>query len=206
MIMLILFSVPIAYSKPSNASIDYLTDIVYQDCQNKDLYIKDGFIVNTQTNKTVTLINWSYPDSFVRRIIELFGDHEPYDSYNKGVSISMGSQNGEGILKCGSHSLDINQFTYFWDGVRVDLPKEEILQTYGDNSPIVKNNGENNKIAIGQNNQIIETHVKDSLVTNSSSSWSITILNIPIDIFSFSVGGISVVIIVLYRRRKSKKS
>jgi hypothetical protein len=203
-VLFILLSVPIAYSKPSDVSIDYLTNIVYQDCQNKDLHIKDGFIINTQTNKTVTLINWFYPYSTVRRIIELFGNLEPFDLENGEITIS-GNGNGIGILKCGSHSLDINQFTYFWDGVRVDLPKEEIMQTYGNNSPIVKNNGENNKIAIGQNNQISETHVKDSPVTN----WSITILNIPIDLVSFSLGGFSVGSIGLYlfiRRRKSKKS
>ncbi len=198
-VLFTLLSVPIAYSKQSDASIDYITNIVYQDCQNKDLNIKDGFIFNTQTNKTVTLIPWFYSNTTVRRIIELLSETEPFDLNLGGAAISVG-KDGTGILKCGSHSLDINQFTYLWDGVKLDLPKEEIMQTYGNNSPIVKNNGNNNQIAAGQNNQI----------TNSSSSWSITILNIPIDVASFSLGGLSVGSVVsvyfLIRQRKNKQS
>lgn len=162
------------------------------------------YIINSVTNKTVTVIDWYYPNSTVRRIIELFGDLEPFNLQTGGVVIGANGGDGTGILKCGNHNLDINQFTYFWDGVRLDLPKEEILQTYGNNSPIVKNNGDNNQIAVGQNNQISEKHV-----TNSSSSWSITILNIPIDIASFSLGGFSVGSVALYfiiRQRKNKQS
>jgi hypothetical protein len=203
--LLTLMLVPAAYSKPSDMFIDHLSDIVYNDCQNKDLYIKDGFIINTVTNKTVTLINWPYPYSYIRRIIELFGNYEPFDLQNGGITIS-GNGDGIGILKCGDHSLDINQFTYFWDGVRVDVPKEEIMQTYGNYSPIIKNNGDNNKIAIGQNNQVSETHVNNSPVTNTSGSLSVTIFNIPIDILSFSFGGITIFGgLTLYRFLKKKK-
>lgn len=174
-VLITLLSVPIAYSKPTDASVDYLTNIVYQDCQNKDLHIKDGFIINAETNKTVTLINWFYPKSTVRRIIELFGNYEPFDLDMGGMIMSVG-KNGAGILKCGSHNLDINQYTYFWDGVRVDLPKEEILQ-YQTYNTAINNQGnlvqglENNNITQKQTNTEINNLTLNLQESKKENFW-----------------------------------
>ncbi|MFA5259014.1 MAG: hypothetical protein WC402_02975 [Candidatus Pacearchaeota archaeon] len=140
----------------SSLFVDHLSKTIYNDCQNKDIIIKEGYIQNTLTNKSVTILPWQYSYDNVHRIIEILGNYEPYEFFqgsceNKGVSIS--GIPGCKILSCGDKYLDVNQYTYFWNGVRVDVPKEEFntynAQTSGDNSPAVAGNNNN----IQQNNK-----------------------------------------------------
>lgn len=191
-LLLILSSVP-TNAKSSDLFIDHLSDIIFKDCQNQDLHIKNNFIFSTVTNKTVTLISWPYDYSTLRKIIQLLGENEPFDfiqATNSGSVTMTGNGNGIGILKCGEYNLDINQYTYFWRGTRVDVPKEEFKTTYGNNSPIVETHGENSPVAIGGN------------------SWVISIFNISVREIEFSLGGFSVGGLTVYfiLKRKSKKS
>ncbi len=144
-----------ALAKSSDLFIDYLTDEVYSDCVGKDLNIKEPFIQNTLTNKSVTLVPWPYDKSTLRRIIELLGNYEPWDFFqgtceNRGVSIG-GSKNGCSVLSCGDNKLDINQFTYFWNDERVDIPREEFTTVYGDN---IETHGDESPVTTGDNSPI----------------------------------------------------
>lgn len=128
LIIILLICVSPVMAKSSDIFIDHLSSIVYVGCQGKDLIIKEPFIVNTRTNETITLIPWAYSYETLRKVIQIFGDMEPWNFFqgtceNKGVTIG-GSKDACGILKCGDNTLDINQYTYLWNGERVDVPKE----------------------------------------------------------------------------------
>ena len=147
----------VATASSDNLFVDHLTDKVYQDCYEKDLHINKPYIVDTNTNKSVDLIKWPYNYQVLRRIIELFGNIEPFAFFqgtcdNKGVTIS--GADGCGILTCNGHKLDINQYTYFWDGIRISVPREEFKTTYGTNSPIIETHGEESPVTTGDNSPI----------------------------------------------------
>lgn len=146
-------------AKSSDIFIDYLTDMIYEDCQGNDIQINQPYIINTKTNESVDVITWPYSYQDLRRIIELFGEMEPFAFYqgtceNKGVSIS--GADGCGILACQDNRLDINQYTYFWNGVRVAVPKEEFKTTFGPNSPIVETYGDKSPVTTGDNSPVTQ--------------------------------------------------
>jgi hypothetical protein len=144
-------------AKSSEMFIDYLTDEVYDSCAGKNLNIKEPFIQDTLTNESVTLIPWPYDKLILRRIIELLGNYEPWDFFhgtcdNKGISMG-GSKDGCGILSCENNKLDINQYTYFWNDERVDVPQEYFKTVYGDNIET----GDNSQVTTGDNSPINQT-------------------------------------------------
>jgi hypothetical protein len=159
-IMIVSFALgTITSAKSSDIFIDYLTDMVYEDCQGNDIQINQPYIINIKTNESVDVITWPYGYQDLRRIIELFGEIEPFAFFqgsceNKGVSIS--GADGCGILTCQNNRLDINQYTYFWNGIRVAVPKEEFKTTFGPNSPIVETHGDKSPVTTGDNSPITQ--------------------------------------------------
>ena len=151
--------VPTVSSKSSELFIDHVTDMIYQDCQGKDIQLNHSYIINTQTNQPINLLEWPYGYQNLRRIIELFGEMEPLaflagTCEDKGVHIS--GRDGCGILTCENNKLDINQFTYFWNGIRISVPPEEFKTTYGANSPIIETHGDESPVTTGDNSSIIQ--------------------------------------------------
>ncbi len=51
-----LFSVNSVLAKSSDLFIDHLTNIIYEDCSEKNISLKEPYIQNTQTNTVVTTI------------------------------------------------------------------------------------------------------------------------------------------------------
>jgi hypothetical protein len=154
-----LFTVNLVFAKSSDLFIEHLTNIVYDDCVGKDMDLKEPYIKNTQTNEVVTSIPWPYDKLQIRRIIELLGVYEPYNQYYNGCAQQDGNyfsngKNGCGIFKCEDNKLDINQYNYFWNDERVDVPREEYKTTYGSNSPIVETHGDNRLSTTGDNSPI----------------------------------------------------
>lgn len=154
-----LFSVSIATASSDDLFINHLTDKIYEDCYGKDIQINQPYIINTATNESVDIIKWPYGYQDLRRIVELFGEMEPFaflagTCENKGVYIS--GIDGCRILTCETNKLDINQFTYFWNGVRISVPREEFKTTYGSNSPIVETHGDNSPVNTGDNSPITQ--------------------------------------------------
>jgi hypothetical protein len=166
---------------PSDAFIDHLSGMIYSDCQNKNISIKEGFLNLTKGTSSIsfTFQQWPYYDySFIRRIIQLLGENEPYDIY---ASCAGGGENGItrglngcGILNCSNYTLDIIQYTYFWRGTRVDVPKEEF--TYGANSPIISA-GNNNLVTTGNNSPVTQTIENNTVTTGNNSPVTQTIEN-----------------------------
>jgi hypothetical protein len=141
-----------ASTKSSDIFIDHLTNMIYEDCKGSDIKINKPYIIITEINEPIVLIKWPYRYQDLRRIIELFGEIEPFAFFqgtceNKGVSIS--GADGCGILTCQDNRLDINQYTYFWNGVRVAVPKEEFKTTFGPNSPIIETHGDKSPVTAG---------------------------------------------------------
>jgi len=133
--------------------------MIYEDCQGEDIQINQPYIINTKTNQSIDAITWPYSYQDLRRIIELFGELEPFAFFqgsceNKGVTIS--GADGCGILTCQDNRLDINQYTYFWNGVRVAVPKEEFKTTFGANSPIVETHGDKSPVTTGDNSPVTQ--------------------------------------------------
>lgn len=161
MLIFSILLVSIVSAKSSDLFIDHLTKTIQKDCNGKDIIIKEGFYFREPNNESVTLIEWS-DDNYhlIRYILESFSNSEPYNQYfggcgSKGNAFTM-SLNGCEILACDNHKLDINGYDYFWDEVRVDVPREEFKTTYGHNSPIVETYGDKSPVTTGDNSPITQ--------------------------------------------------
>lgn len=94
--------------------VDYLSNIIYQDCQGQDIYLREGmFSVTTIQGEKTPLEVLSQPTSDdIKEIIKLIVANEPY-------SLNMGGGKEE-LLHCGNRKLEVNLMTYYWTGERVD--------------------------------------------------------------------------------------
>ena len=136
-----------------------LTDEIYNDCQGKDLEIKEGFIINTLTEENITSLKakkWNYND--LSEIVKILDQHI-YVTYTMvpcdGVG-SMGSgvaAQGCGILKCENHRLDISGDVPYWDIVKFE-EKKEVKVTYGADSDIIETHGDKSPATGGDNSPI----------------------------------------------------
>lgn len=142
-------------SKPSNEFVNHLADMVYNDCKGNDIHINQPIIKRISTNETFSLLAWPYTISDVRVIVGLLGE-VPYDSFegpcnNKAMNIDLG-WDGCGILTSQNNRLDINGDTYYWNGVKVDVPGNELYNVAGNNNTQVVTKGNENAVNIGNNN------------------------------------------------------
>ena len=157
--LLLLLLVHSVSAKSSSLFVDHLATLIYNDCKGQDLAINQPYIVSAATNTAINQIpESSYDYTTVRRIVEVLGDLEPYAFFqgtceNKRVAINGGGD-GCGIVTCGNNKLDINQYTYLWNGERVDVPKEEFKATYGTNSPIIETLGDKSPVTTGDSSPI----------------------------------------------------
>ncbi len=129
--LLIFFSlifVNCVHASSSDLFINYLSPIIYADCQGQDLQIKNNFLFNTGTGQPITNISWPYSYETLRRIIELLGEYEPFNDYASGCNGDKSGwdygKDGCSILKCGENILDIDDYLYFWNRERIDIPQD----------------------------------------------------------------------------------
>lgn len=165
-IILSLSFLPSISAKSSDIFIDYLTNMMWNDCQGNDIHINQpGVLSYIETNQSVSLIEWPYDKNSLREIVRIFGEEQQIfttifggtcENYNDSTRI--GGINGCGILTCGDNRLDINGYNYFWNGIKVDVPQENLnfKTTYGPNSSIIETHGENSHVTIGDNNPVIQ--------------------------------------------------
>jgi hypothetical protein len=201
-IILSLLFVPAISAKSSDIFINYLTDIIWKDCQGKDIHINQPILKLISTNQTLSLIKWPYSKEDLRSVIQILSE-QPYRTYQgqcDGVysMVSDTGWEGCGILTSGKNKLNINFDTYYWNGVKVDVPVEDIKIASGQNSTIIETHGEMSPVTTGPN----------SPVTTGNGS-SITQQNVTLA-FSFGAGtvfGIIAKTLVDYViRRHSKRS
>lgn len=201
----------------SDLFINYLSKIIWNDCQGKDIHINQPIVRYAETNQTVSIIPWgSYSLDNVKQIIGVFGN----ENYNTIMGTCQGGTrltaqgliNGCGILTCGGNDLDIIQFTYFWNKVQVDVPKED-FQTFGNNSPIV-NSVNNSQITFGNSSPIIQpSGEKSPVIVGNSNTINQNDTNIFVQLFlsEGTIGGIIISIIsvltyIIMKMLKKKKS
>jgi len=195
----------------SDLFINYLSNTIWNDCQGKDIHINKSILHYAGTNQTVSLVSWgSYTLDDIKQIIGELGK----GNYNTIMGTCQGGTritaqgliDGCGILTCGGNDLDIIQFTYFWNKVQVDVPKED-FQTFGNNSPIV-NSVNNSQITFGNSSPI--TTGNNSPINQNSQNifielfWSAGTIGGGI-ITSLAIAGIYVLIKQL-KKKKSRKS
>jgi len=178
-IIISLLLVPTISAKSSDVFIDYLTDLMWKDCKGNDIHINQPILIDTSTNQSISLITWpNYDKESFRRMIELL-DSCPYMDYLGpcgGPHVECG-WDGCDILTCGNKNLTIDYDTYYWNGKKVDVPKEELLAiASGNNNTQVINKGDASSINIG-----------DSNTANTGDNNSITHQNLDI---SFAKGTI----------------
>jgi|WetSurSiteA1Bulk_404760.scaffolds.fasta_scaffold53519_1 hypothetical protein len=143
--------------KSSDIFIDHLSNLMWVDCKGKDIHINQPIINIPATNQSVSLIKWPYSKETLRRVTQLLGE-TPYKTYigQCDGAYSMVSDTGWegcGILTCGNNKLNINFDTYYWNGVKVDVPKEEFKTTLGNNSPIIET-GDKSPVTTGDKSPI----------------------------------------------------
>lgn len=181
-------------ARSSGEFIDHLTEIIYKDCEGKDLDLTNANLYSDKEfTKKINLISWpNYSIFEIRKIIEKFSEGEPYMFWQQSGKggISIGDKNGFGILKCDPHNLDINRETYYWDKVKVDIPREEFKITYGQGSPIIEIYGDQSPVTTGDNSPINQTNIWIQLF------WS-----------KGTMGGVilSIILSLIYKKRKNIK-
>jgi len=152
-------------AKSSDLFVNYLGEIIFEDCSRNDINIKEGFIslksdIENSNKPLTTIKSGSYTLVNLTKIIQILGEREPFDQYfagcgsNDNSGFSMG-KNGCKILSCSGHTLDINQYEYFWDGERIDLPREEFTAIYGDN---IETYGDESPVTTGDSSPIIQNN------------------------------------------------
>lgn len=160
-VILCLLLAPSISAKSSDIFIDHLTNLTWADCSGKDIHINQpGVLINVATNESITLIRGQdYNKSNLRRILEILDNYTyrdyigPCDSKGGIYGSGDGFVDGCGILTCGNYKLDIDNDGYWWKGIRVDVPKEELFNiASGDNNTQVINKGDKSSINIGNSN------------------------------------------------------
>lgn len=158
-------------SIPSDTFIDHLTDLVWEDCRGKDIHINQPILIERSTNETVSLISGGYSKEDLRYVLKLLGS-VPYDFFvgtceEKSQNNDIG-WDGCGIITCEGNKLDINSDVYYWNGVKVDVPRDEFKIASGNNSQIIET-GDNSLVTTGDKSPI--TTGDDSPI--SQKDWNI---------------------------------
>lgn len=195
-------------AKSSDIFIDYLTDLIWKDCNGEDININQPIINYTTENHTsyLRIIEWPYERSTLRRIIELFGEQQHLFATffgtctDKGVTIS--GIDGCGILTCGNNKLDINGYNYLWNDVKVDVPKEEFKIASGNNSQIIET-GDNSPVTTGEKSPI--TTGDHSPNNQQENNISVQMAFGAGSIFGTIIGIILKILFDMYRKNNARK-
>jgi len=156
-LILSLLVLPTASAKPSDIFIDHLTDLIWADCQGKDIHI-NGNISYCIGKTCTTVIPWPYDRAFLRQFLKQLGEHQSNFSTFMGTCenkiMYTSGINGCGILTIGSIKLNINGDNYYWNNTKVDVPEEVLKINQGPNSTLVETHGPNSPVTTGPNSSI----------------------------------------------------
>ena len=106
-VVVLIFSLVLVSSVNATSSemfVNHISGIIYSDCVNENIEIKEPYIQNTLTKENVTLVEWPYEYIAVHRILEILGEYEPYNDYFDGCEVK-----GSGYLmgKDGCEILNV---------------------------------------------------------------------------------------------------
>lgn len=190
-------------AKSSDEFIDQLADMIYEDCQGKNININQS-ITYIPTNYTFNSIEWPYDKNLIKAIIKYL-DTENY-SFITGTCdnkrMCTDGVDGCGILKCDDKRLDINGDTYYWNGTKVDFLKEE-YKINGSYNALIK--GDSNQVTTGNYNQMNQIKGNNNYVSQQEE-------NIFVQLFwsKGTIGGLIIAFILdilyLFVKRKYENS
>lgn len=173
-----------AHSKETQEFIDNLANKIYEDC--KDTTIALNTTSFTFEGKHLDSIN---PDlQSIKSVLGAFSNAEPYNISAGGVTSGSTNRKGKEVLTCGTHKLDINGYNYFWDNMRIEVPKQQInTQNIGaggngtingdivDSSNYSKTTGDNSPAISGKNNRNSQNNFFMRFITIINNKITLTL-------------------------------
>jgi len=146
----------IVYAKQSDEFVNFLSETIYNDCNNHEIIIKENSLLDLRKSNDIVLqtdnykkevIYSKYDTQLIKNIIEIFSSREPYGRiilingekkfadtiipritvpFDSGESLEVISD-GRDILKCNNNILDISGTDYLWNNQRIELPKNTVV-------------------------------------------------------------------------------
>lgn len=134
-IVIILLNPYLVHAYSSKEVIQKRIDEIYQICEGNDLLIKEGAIIDKNTQESLISVPWPWLKQDLGEIITILATGEPYRDYkNYKDDCSLGGNtfyveigdmlDGCHILQCGTHALDISDTKYFLDGIGINHPQD----------------------------------------------------------------------------------
>ena len=145
-----------------NEIIDYMANIIYNDCKGQDIDASTLGLVYTDTNVSIPIIYWPYDYSTIRRVVELIIEKEPYNLYVGGGSLKL--------LNCSEKRLEVNFYTYKWKGERLDPFQYNINQIYQNIDRTVAEKV--NQIAIQGSGNVVDVSEVQQEINNLNQSFT----------------------------------
>lgn len=136
-----------ATAKQSDDLINLLSQTIYTDCHGEKLILKDESLLDLRGGMQLKTLKQdvfeNYDIVIIKEIIEIFdsigkfpyflvinGEKTFVDNTISTISLQLADGtsreipfDGRSILRCGSHTLDINGTDYYWDNKKIELPK-----------------------------------------------------------------------------------
>ena len=156
-ICLSLLLLPNSSARSSEIFKEHLTNLMWEDCQGKDIHINQPILINKITNQSISLIPWPYSKDELRYLIEIIDglSYRDYLGAFGGGSFVDSGWDGNSLLTCDDNRLNIDFDTYYWNGTKVDVPKEELFNiASGNNNTQVINKGDRNSVTTGNHNTV----------------------------------------------------
>ena len=179
-----------SYGLKTPEFIEYLSNKIYEDCKGSDINIKEGFMETVNTKQPFTVLKWPYDISTIKKIIQLFTENGPYLILSRGWAMGSGEV-AQQILTCKNHKLDISGDDYYWDGIKVELPKYNVdidvsaesggkatltgdIIELEEGARYTKTEGDFSPATSGDNSPVVQENIFARILTNLYFSISVT--------------------------------
>lgn len=176
-----------------NEIIDYLSLVIYKDCQGT---IDISPVIFRLAPNITDYVGDQVTVDIIKEIVKVIVDNEPYD-IQTNIMTETSAKSGTALLKCGDKQLDANFNSYRWNGERVDPFIYNINQTI---SQVLNQIGTYKSQAsqcIGEN--CISENKQRNLFSDNNLYLTIGLS------IAFSLISVGILEIVLYFRRREKQ-
>lgn len=127
--------------------LNHISSLVYQDCQQTDIQLKENWFIRADSEGFVTNITWPYDLKYLQEAISYISQNEPYSTTSNmfmSGDITLNGKNytrnniGENILRCGENHLDVYNREYYWNTRKVDLPSNINNYAYNNQGNLIQ--------------------------------------------------------------------
>ena len=175
-------------AKETAEFIHFLTDKIYDECIGQKILLHNDIVIVTDTQQPVKEI--PNDKEYIIKALLVLDNSGPFKSYTATTAIGQSNRDGEGVLTCGTHTLDINFDTYLWDKIKVAIPTKQIAiagnvsvagdsVTLNDDSSYSKAAGNNSPAISGKENTnsqpTINTNFNFKIAFNVSLALNLTL-------------------------------